>query len=267
LIAVHPENGEFQAAHDQFYQNGKTAHRFGVEEQAAFLKVRCLMGCSTDLVPVEEKFDPVVSFENGWTTRKNPDGVWSYGYSEGFGDPVTLYDKTARNGINGQNAQYWMSSSAAVNERTSPAAQFNNGPAYNDGNVDLLKNEFVLVVGVRGQYSDLIFTAPASGDYSIAGNFRGAQYAVGTAVGVVANGTSLFRSKVTAVEQAVPFRMAANLRAGQKVVFAAGPGEGLQNTGVSVTISKSCAPTDNPAFTSAGEITCSGGKAPERKTH
>lgn len=265
LIATHPGNDEFQAAHDQLYQSGKDKHRFGTGEQAAFLKVRCLKGCNTEFVPVQEKFDPVASFESGWTTRKNPEGVWSYGYSKGFGEPVTLYDKTARNGINGQNAQYWMSSSTAVNERTSPAVQFNNGPAYNDGNVDILSDEFVLVAGVRGQYSDLIFTAPGSGDYSISVNFRGAQYAVGTVAGVVAKGTVLFRSKVTAVEQVVPFRMRQQLRAGEKVVFAVGPGEGTQNTGVAATITRTCAPTDEPAFTPAGEITCSGQKASDRE--
>lgn len=267
LIAVHPGNDEFQTAHDRLYASGKAVHRLGVAEQSAFLRVRCLKGCATEFVPVEEKYDPVASFENGWMAQKNPNGVWSYGYSKGFGDPVTLYDKTARNGINGQNAQYWMSSSAAVNERTSPAAQFNNGPAYNDGNVDLLDNEFVLVVGVRGQYSDLIFTAPSSGDYSISGNFRGAQYAVGTVVGVGVNGTSLFRSKVTAVEQVAPFRMTQQLRAGEKVVFAAGPGEGTQNTGVSATIARSCAPTDQPTSTETWEISCSERKASDPETH
>lgn len=256
LIAVHPANNQFQTAHDRLYQSGKAGHRFGMVEQSALLKVRCLKGCNAEFVPVVEEYDPAASFEKGWTTQKNPDGAWSYGYSKGLSEPITLYDKTARNGVNGQNAQFWVSS--AVNERTSPAAEFNNGPAYNDGNVDFLKNEFVLVAGVRGLYSDLVFTAPGDGDYSIAGNFRGAQYGVGTVVGVAANGTAAFRSKVAAVEHVVPFRMTQRLRAGEKVVFAVGPGEGVQNTGVSATITRSCAVTDQPEFTSTGEIACSG---------
>lgn len=255
LIAVHPGNDEFQTAHDRLYANRKAEHPFSAEEQSALLKVRCLKGCSTEFAPVEERYEPVASFERGWTTQKNPNGVWSYGYSKGFSEPVTLYNKTARNGINGQNAQYWMSS--AVNERTSPAAQFNNGPAYNDGNVDILKDEFLLVAGVRGQYSDLIFTAPANGDYSISGNFRGAQYAVGTVVGVVANGTPMFRSRVAAAEQVVPFSMTPKLQAGQKVVFSVGPGDGLQNTGLAVTITRPCGPNDKPTLTSEWAIRCS----------
>lgn len=262
LIAVHPGNDEFQTAHDRVYKNGKSAHRFGAQEQAEFLRVRCLRGCETEFVPVEETFDPVATFEGGWTTRKNPNGVWSYGYSAGFTEPITLYDRTVQNGINGPNAQYWLSS--RVNTRTSPAAAYNHGPAFNDGNSDLLANELDLVSGVGGQYADLIFRAPVDGEYSVTGRFRGAQYGVGTVVGVVTNGSVVFQSNVTAVEQLVPFRMSPKLRAGEKVVFAVGPGAGTQNTGVSLTISRTCAPTDEPSFTPAGEISCSGGKASRR---
>lgn len=259
LIGAHPVNDEFQVAHDRMYKSGKSAHRFGTQEQAEFLRVRCLRGCETEFVPVEEKFDPVATFEDGWKRQKNPNGVWSYGYSAGFTEPITLYDRTVQNGINGPNAQYWLSS--RVNTRTSPAAGYNDGPAFNDGNSDLLANEFDLVSGVGGQYADLIFRAPVGGEYSVAGRFRGAQYGVGTVVGVVTNGSVVFQSKVTAVEQLVPFRMSPKLRAGEEVVFVVGPGEGTQNTGVSANVTRACAPTDEPSFTPSGEITCTGGKA------
>lgn len=258
LIAARPGSDEFQSAHDRYYQNGKNAHRLGDEDRAAFLKVQCLVGCKTEFVPVAEKDDPAASFEKGWTAQRNPDGAWSYGYSAGFTDPVTLYDKTARNGINGQNARFWLS--PKVNSQTSPAAQFNDGPAFNDGNVDIQKNEFLLVVGVRGQYSDLIFTAPAGGEYEVEGAFRGAQYGVGTVVGVVANGTIEFRSKVTSVEELVPFSLTESLAAGSRVEFSAGPGGGFQNTGLSVTITRTCGARDEPVSSPEWEISCSGGK-------
>jgi hypothetical protein len=123
-------------------------------------------------------YDVAATFEQGWTTHSNPNGVWSYGYSSGFANPITLYDQTAQPGINGPNAQYWLSSSVNIGE--SPSAEFNNGPAFNDGNVNFLANEFVLVAGIGGQYSDLVFTAPANGTYSIVGSFRGAQIGIGT---------------------------------------------------------------------------------------
>ena len=92
-----------------------------------------------------------------------------------------------------------------MNSDTSPAAEYNNGPAYNDGNVNFLANEFVLVAGVAGQYSNLIFTAPATGMYSLTSSFRGDQGGIGTVVAVVQNGTVLFNSTVTAAGQVVPF--------------------------------------------------------------
>jgi len=256
LVAVSPVNDEFRSAHDQFYQKGKDAHTLGAEELAAFLKVRCLAGCKSEFVPLAQTYNPAASFEKGWTTQRNPNGVWSYGYSSGFTSPITLYDKTVRNGINGPNAKYWLFSS--VNLGTSPSAEYNDGPAYNDANIDFLANEFLLVAGVGGQYSDLIFTAPVGGEYSIAGNFRGAQYGVATAVGIVANGKVVFSSSVTSIGQLVPFGITLSLQAGNTVVFSVGPGRGGQNTGLSVTITKPCSPTDKPTVTSAGKVICSG---------
>lgn len=45
---------EFRSSHARFYQNAKGAHPFSAEEQAAFLKVRCLVGCKTEFVPLGE---------------------------------------------------------------------------------------------------------------------------------------------------------------------------------------------------------------------
>ncbi len=178
--------------------------------------------------------DAAASFEQGWITHSNPNGVWSYGYSSGFANAVTLYDQTAQPGVNGPNAQYWLSSSVNIGE--SPSAEFNNGPAFDDGNVNFLPNEFVLVAGIGGQYSDLVFTAPADGTYSVVSSFRGDQHGIGTLVGVVGNGNILFSSSVTAVGQIVPFSTRVSLKAGNTLVFSVGPGGGSQNTGVSATI-------------------------------
>jgi hypothetical protein len=254
LIAAYADE-EFRSTHDRFYQNGKDAHSLSAEEQAAFLRVRCLVGCKSEFVPVAQATNAAASFEKGWTTHSNPNGVWSYGYSSGFANPITLYDKAVRNGINGPTAQYWLSSTVSVG--TSPAAEYNDGPPYNDGNVDFLANEFLLVSGIGGQYSNLIFTAPADGEYSVAGNFRGAQYGVGTVVGIVADGKIVFSSKVTSAGQFVPFNITPNLRAGSTIVFSVGPGSGAQNTGLWATITKPCALTDRPRPSPTGELTCS----------
>jgi hypothetical protein len=52
LIAAYAGGDEFRSAHARFYQSGKDAHPLSEEEQAAFQKVRCLVGCKSELVPV-----------------------------------------------------------------------------------------------------------------------------------------------------------------------------------------------------------------------
>jgi hypothetical protein len=52
LIAAFAGGDEFRSAHARFYQNGKDAHLLSAEEQAAFQKVRCLVGCKSEFVPV-----------------------------------------------------------------------------------------------------------------------------------------------------------------------------------------------------------------------
>lgn len=188
-------------------------------------------------------YNAAADFETGWIAKTNPNGVWSYGYSSGFTNPVTLYDQTAPPPpvLNGPQAQYWLSSS--VNIGDSPSAEYNNGPAYDDGNVNFPANGFVLVSGIGGQYSDLMFTAPVAGAYSVDTVFRGDQYGIGTVVAVDINGSVVFSSSVTAEGQTVPFDTDVSLTVGETVEFSVGPGGGLQNTGLSAIITSPGPPT------------------------
>jgi hypothetical protein len=52
LIAAYAGSDEFRSAHARFYQSGKDAHPLSAEEQDAFQKVRCLVGCKSEFVPV-----------------------------------------------------------------------------------------------------------------------------------------------------------------------------------------------------------------------
>ena len=52
LIAAFAGGDEFRSAHNLFYQTGQHAHTLSSEEQTAFQKVRCLVGCQSDYVPV-----------------------------------------------------------------------------------------------------------------------------------------------------------------------------------------------------------------------
>jgi hypothetical protein len=52
LIAAFAGGDEFRSAHARFYQNGKDMHTLSAGEQAEFQKVRCLVGCKSEFVPV-----------------------------------------------------------------------------------------------------------------------------------------------------------------------------------------------------------------------
>jgi hypothetical protein len=52
LISAYAGGDEFRSAHVRFYENGKAAHPLSEEEQAAFQKVRCLVGCKSEFVPI-----------------------------------------------------------------------------------------------------------------------------------------------------------------------------------------------------------------------
>jgi hypothetical protein len=52
LLSVLADDG-FRSAHAEFYVNSKNAHTFGAEEEAEFRKIRCLVGCKTEILPSE----------------------------------------------------------------------------------------------------------------------------------------------------------------------------------------------------------------------
>jgi len=68
-----------------------------------------------------DTFDAASAFEIGFAKQTNPDGVWSYAWSSGFFGPLNLYTATVQNGVNGPDAQYWLSPSRDVG--TSPAVE------------------------------------------------------------------------------------------------------------------------------------------------
>ena len=43
----------FLYAHAEFYRNDKANHPFTEQEESEFQKVRCLVGCKTEFVPIE----------------------------------------------------------------------------------------------------------------------------------------------------------------------------------------------------------------------
>jgi hypothetical protein len=198
-------------------------------------------------------YDAAAAFEAGWLSSSNPNGVWSYGYSSTLGGPVTLYN-TQIPGADSPNQQMWISNNPGVNCCVaSPSVGFNNGPAFDDGNVAQAANQIDMVSSVFGQpnqnlITDLIFTAPISGNYSLTSSFIGDQRGMGVGVDVLKNSTVLFSSTVTAFQQVVPFDTNLTLAAGDTVEFAVTDGGGSQNTGLDASLTLTPLPAALPMF-------------------
>jgi hypothetical protein len=197
-------------------------------------------------------FNPATAFEAGFMAAANPNGVWSYGYSSGFTNPVTLFTNTVQGGFDSSNEQLWLTQS--INVGDSPAVEYNNGPAFNDGNVAAAANQILLVAGIQGQYADLIFTAPTPGIYSFVGSFTGDQVNIGDFVGIASNGSVVFNSTVTSEGQIVSFNDNLTLAAGNTVVFSVGPDGGLQNVGLNLTVSTGTPEPSSTALLGIGLI-------------
>jgi hypothetical protein len=187
-------------------------------------------------------YDPAAAFAAGYATASNPDGVWSYGYSSTVTGPVTLYN-TQVQGVDSPNEQMWVSSASNCCG-ASPSVGFNNGPAFDNGNVAAAANQMILVASVfQGLTTDLVFTAPTSGQYSLTSSFIGDQRLIGVNVAVLENNLLLFSSSVNSFNQIVPFNTSLTLNAGDTIEFAVTTGSGLQNTGLDVSISATPLPS------------------------
>jgi hypothetical protein len=188
-------------------------------------------------------YDPAAAFEAGWLSGSNPNGVWSAGYSSTLGGAVTLFTNQVT-GADSPNQQMWVAPSVNCCA-ASPSVGFNNGAAFNDGNVAQAANQILLVSSVfQNLATNLIFTAPSSGTYSLTGSFIGDQNGINVGVDVLVNSSVLFSSNVTSFGQIVPFNGSnITLAAGDTITFAVLQGPGTQNTGLDVSISATPLPS------------------------
>jgi hypothetical protein len=119
----------------------------------------------------------------------------------------------------------------------SPSVGFNNGPAFDDGNVAQAAHQIDMVASAgQNLVTELVFTAPAAGTYSLSSTFFGDQHGINVGVDVLKNNTTLFSSSVTSFGQAVPFDTLLTLGAGDQVIFAVQQGPGAQNTGLDAVL-------------------------------
>lgn len=175
-------------------------------------------------------YDPASDFAVGWSAGDNPNGVWSYGYAASPTGALTLYSARVV-GADSSQQMMWISPEHNCCS-ASPSVGFNNGPAFDDGNVAQAANEVLLVSSVsQNLATELVFTAPRTGSYSLQSSFVGDQRGVGVGVDVVHNGSILFSSSVTRFQQVVSFGADVTLTAGDTLAFVVTQGPGSRTSG------------------------------------
>jgi hypothetical protein len=169
---------------------------------------------------------PVYSAAAGFSATANPNAVWSYGFSDSVTGPFSLYTTSGTTYFSGEVGWFGPIPGCCAPGYPLVVAQPNVIPN-------------VLDMGPGpSSYTIVRWTAPNGGVWDVAGNFFGT--GVTTAdVHVLHNGTALFDSPVNGSDVAA-FSLAIQLKAGDTVDFAAGPGPGGDNagdpTGFNVTI-------------------------------
>jgi hypothetical protein len=177
-------------------------------------------------------FDPAADF----SLAGNPNGPWSYGYSQTPGGPLILHATSG----GGDGLEFWNTDISiglpwVVRNSTTTPVNWAGTTVFAPGALSLHP-------GPNGQMAILRFTVPSTGQYSIDGAFFGQDY-VGpttTDVHVLLNGTSIFDGVVSDFGTSQPFNTTLALASGSYLDFVVGFGSNqtylYDSTGLSVLI-------------------------------
>ena len=139
----------------------------------------------------------------------NPNGVWSYGYTQTLGSPLI---------------RYTIAGTTCCSSQIGWFGPFGPAPGY----PLVLENEFVptqsldMDPGPEGEYSVVRWTAPGSGTWDIVGDFSGTGITT-TDVHVLRNSAPIYDNFVNASD-VHNFGLTVNLQAGDTIDFAVGFG-------------------------------------------
>jgi PEP-CTERM motif len=185
-----------------------------------FLKSAALLIAGCSVIAYAVPVDPYADFANS-----NPNGVWSYGYTNSLGSTFNLFTDffTAPNPEASNQMAAWRES--AVDPFLGVYQTFTPGV-------------LLLHPGAAGQYSVLRFTAPSTQLYTFSGLFSGFDAAT-TDVHVLLNGGSLFDSTINGLGSTQSFLGLQSLTAGSTLDFVVGyggNGDAFDSTGLNLQI-------------------------------
>lgn len=168
----------------------------------------------------------IYSAAHDFSTRLNPNAVWSYGFTTSVGGAFTLYTNPGTTFFSGEVGWFGPIPGAG-------------GPGYPLVVAQPSVIPDVLDMGPGpSSYTVVRWTAPSRGCWDVVGQFFGTGLTTGD-VHVLRNGAPLFDSPLNGSETA-SFSLAIDVAAGDTVDFVAGPGPDGNNdsdpTGFNVTI-------------------------------
>ena len=203
---------------------------------------------------IEYETPPQADAVQDFSITANPNGVWSYGYTNSLGSGLVLHNTAQADYVPGVDR--WWSSAVdptvlGVSRNKTGAAITTNPPTATYPPDMLLMHPTLPTV-----YEVVRWTAPVSGPYSIKGSFAGLDIFTSVAdtdVHVLRNSTTELVpvTVLHGIGTQAPFATTAILNAGDTIDFAVGVGpSGVHNndsTGLKATITPIAAITQNPA--------------------
>lgn len=194
-------------------------------------------------------WNAAADYDAGYAGGFNPNGAWTYGWTSTLTSGLNVYPN--HGAIPGfPNFEAWYDPNGSAS--STPTVYKNAGSEVNNGNIDIPAGALILHGGgpSGNDYSDVVWTAPHSGTFSLAATFTGRQTSASpgnyqTDVYVLENGTTLFSKYLNNEGDSGSFSGVLSLAAGDTIVFAGGiQGTGLhgESTQLDATITTASVP-------------------------
>jgi hypothetical protein len=174
-------------------------------------------------------FDPAAE----WSWPNNPNGAWSYGWSESLGSAFELSTGVVDvSGISGHTPDLFGTKAPLVSHNDTAGT-------VSIGTVIWPPDGIILHPGPGGEIAVLRFTAPSDGTFAVSGNFTSQDiFGATTDVHVLHNGAAVFDGEI-GTEQFIAFSESFAGAAGDTIDVAVGFGNGsysFDSTGLEATI-------------------------------
>jgi len=158
-----------------------------------------------------------------FSTNSNPNGVWTYGWSDGLSGTPVLLTRAHVPIVNNNMEEMW--DDPANSAGYSPSVAHNAGGDYDNGNVTLQADALILhPCGLTGRaYAHVIWTAPKAGHYTVNGRFFAQQNGINVDVHVLVNGLPVFSATIVRNGVIRSFSHSVTFSAGETIAFSVGP--------------------------------------------